>query len=332
MVTAHTVRAMSSISTVIASSPVTRALSVLGDRWTLLILRDAFQGARRFEQFRTLNGAARSTLTSRLNGLVENGILQRVQYNAAPPRFEYHFTEKGLALYGATLVTWRWEHRWAPSGAGIPKSLRHKVCKHSMLPEVACGTCGERIEMHDTTFEIEKSATRARVMRQSPVSALAVRRLSTVSAESHRGANAALLHITDIMGDRWTPLVLSAAFMGLRRFDEIQSALDIATNILTHRLNSLVDHEIMQRERYSERPPRFEYRLTQKGRDLYPHALMLMQWGERWLAASGGPTLRVIHKPCGAKIDPVVTCSHCHAVLDRHDVTFPVTAATDSRS
>ncbi len=327
---------MSSISTVIANSPVTRALSVVGDRWTLLILRDAFQGARRFEEFRTLNGAARSTLTSRLNGLVKNGILERIQYSDAPPRFEYHLTEKGLALYGVTLVTWRWEHRWAPSGAGIPKSLRHKVCKHSMLPVVSCAKCGESIEMGDTAFDIKEPATRTRAVRKATASgaasALAVRRLSSVNAESHRGANAALLHITDIMGDRWTPIVLSAAFLGLRRFDEIQAALDIATNILTHRLNSLVDHEIMQRERYSERPPRFEYRLTQKGRDLFPHALMLLQWGEHWLPEASGPVMRVIHKTCGAKIEPVVTCSHCHGVIDRHDVTFPNTASTNTRS
>lgn len=329
---AHTVREMSSIAKVIANSPVTRSLGVIGDRWTLLILRDAFQGAHRFEQFRNLNGAARSTLTSRLNGLVENGVLERVQYTDAPPRFEYRLTEKGLALYGVTLVTWRWEHRWAPSGAGIPKSLRHNVCKHAMQPEVSCASCGERIELRDTYFEIQELPAAARTARRARASAQAVRRLSTVNAESHRGANSALLHITDILGDRWTPLVLSAAFLGLRRFDEMQSALEIATNILTHRLNGLVDHEIMQRERYSERPPRFEYRLTKKGRDLYPHALMLLHWGERWLPASGGPALRVFHKPCGSRLDPVVTCSHCHGVIDRHEVTFPNAAGAQKRA
>ena len=103
-----------------------------------------------------------------------------------------------------------------------------------------------------------------------------------MNAESSR-RQSAFVHITDILGDRWTPLVLCAAFLGLRRFDEIQSGLEIATNILTHRLNYLVDHRILERRQYSERPPRYEYRLTQKGRDLFPHALMLMQWGDRWL-------------------------------------------------
>ena len=311
---------------IIAASSVTRALRVIGDRWTLLILRDAFQGAHRFEEFRSLSGAARSTLTSRLNGLVDNGLLEKVLYSEAPPRFEYRLTEKGLALYGVTLVTWRWEHRWAPSGAGIPRYLRHNVCKHAMQPEVACAHCKERIEFGDTSYEIVVGSSRARAATPR------FRRLSSVNAKSHRGANASFVHITDILGDRWTPMVLSASFLGLHRFDEIQSGLEIATNILTHRLNYLVEHRILERRPYSERPPRYEYRLTQKGRDLFPHALMLMQWGDRWLAPPAGPNLRVFHKTCGAQLKAVVTCGHCHKAIDPHDVTFPPVANSEAES
>jgi DNA-binding HxlR family transcriptional regulator len=308
---------------VIAASSVTRALRVIGDRWTLLILRDAFQGAHRFEEFRSLSGAARSTLTSRLNGLVENGLLEKVRYCEAPPRFEYRLTEKGIALYGVTLVTWRWEHKWAPSGAGIPRYLRHNVCKHAMQPEVTCEHCGERVEFGDTSYEVVAGTSRSRAATPR------FRRLSSVNAQSHRGANTAFVHITDILGDRWTPMVLSAGFFGLHRFDEIQSGLEIATNILTHRLNYLVEHGILERRPYSERPPRYEYRLTEKGRDLFPHALMLMQWGDRWLAPAGGPNLRVFHKTCGERLRAVVACSHCHQPIDPHDVTFPPGGASE---
>jgi DNA-binding HxlR family transcriptional regulator len=311
---------MPSNAKIIAASSVTRALSVIGDRWTLLILRDAFQGAHRFEEFRNLSGAARSTLTSRLNGLVENGLLERVRYSAAPPRFEYRLTAMGLALYGVTLVTWRWEHHWAPSGAGIPRYLRHNVCKHAMQPDTMCSSCGKVVDLRDTGYEIVATAGRSRAATPR------YRRLSSVNAESHRGTSSAFVHITDILGDRWTPLVLCAAFLGLRRFDEIQSGLEIATNILTHRLNYLVDHRILERRQYSERPPRYEYRLTEKGRDLYPHALMLMQWGDKWLAPAAGPNIRVFHKTCGARLNAVVACSHCHKTIDPHDVTFPPVA------
>src|SRR4026208_911504 len=126
---------MPSQAKIIAAQSDTPAMSGSGGRWTLLILRDAFQGAHRFEEFRNLSGAARSTLTSRLNGLVKNGLLERIGYSDAPPRFEYRLTAMGLALYGVTLVTWRWEHRWAPSGAGTPRYLRPNVGKHARPPE-----------------------------------------------------------------------------------------------------------------------------------------------------------------------------------------------------
>jgi DNA-binding HxlR family transcriptional regulator len=316
---------MPSNAKIIAASSVTRALTVIGDRWTLLILRDAFQGAHRFEEFRNLSGAARSTLTSRLNGLVENGLLEKVQYSDAPPRFEYRLTEKGLALYGVTLVTWRWEHLWAPSGAGIPRYLRHNLCKHAMQPEVTCAKCGKAVDIHETSYEFVPTPGRSRAATPR------FRRLSSVNAETHKGASSAFVHITDILGDRWTPLVLCAAFLGLKRFDEIQSGLEIATNILTHRLNYLVDHSILERSQYSERPPRYEYRLTEKGRDLFPHALMLMQWGDKWLMP-GGTNVRVYHKPCDSRLNAAVTCSHCHKPIDPHDVTFPPVAESASRA
>ncbi|HEY6642458.1 helix-turn-helix domain-containing protein [Povalibacter sp.] len=306
---------------IIAASSVTRALSVIGDRWTLLILRDAFKGAHRFEEFRTLSGAARSTLTSRLNGLVENGLLERVRYSESPPRFEYRLTDRGRSLYGVTLVIWRWEHRWGPSGAGIPSYLRHNVCGHAMKPDLTCSGCKQHIELKDTSYEVVAGSGRVKASKPR------FRRLSSITVDNHRGANDAFVRTTDILGDRWMPLVLSAAFFGLRRFDEIQSGLEIATNILTHRLNTLVAHDILKRCQYSDRPPRFEYRLTEKGRDLYPHALLLMQWGDRWLAPSGGPNLRIVHKTCGTYLGALVTCSHCHAAIDPHDVTFPPSIA-----
>ncbi|HEY0941968.1 MAG TPA: helix-turn-helix domain-containing protein [Steroidobacter sp.] len=308
-------------SRIIATGSVSRALGIIGDRWTLLILRDVFQGAHRFEELRALTGAARSTLTSRLNGLVDAGILKRVRYSDAPPRYEYWLSDQGLDLYGATLLIWRWEHIWAPADSGIPRYLRHKACGHGMKPLLSCSACGKEVTLDSTRYEIVK-ATEKRVSAPRPL----FRRLSSVTSESHRGSNSAFVHVTDIMGDRWTPLVLSAAFYGLHRFDDIQSALEIATNILTHRLNYLVDHGIFERSLYSQHPPRYEYKLTKKGRDLYPTALSLMQWGDRWLAPASGANLRIFHKDCGAELVACVTCDYCHAAIGPHDVTFPPAA------
>ena len=129
------------------------------------------------------------------------------------------------------------------------------------------------------------------------------------------------------VGDRWTLLILRDAFRGVRRFGDFCADLGIARNILTDRLEKLVDAGIFVKVPYQERPLRHEYRLTDKGRDLFPHALMLMQWGDRWLAPGSGPNLRVSHKPCGTQLGALVTCSHCHAAIDPHDVTFPPSAS-----
>ena len=124
----------------------------------------------------------------------------------------------------------------------------------------------------------------------------------------------------DLVGDRWTMLVLREAFFGIRRFEELRRNTGAARNILTDRLNRLVDAEILRRERYSERPPRDEYRLTEKGRDLYPLLIALAQWGGKWGELELGPPTRLQHKACGAVVDPQLTCPECGEPIDAHSM------------
>jgi DNA-binding HxlR family transcriptional regulator len=124
----------------------------------------------------------------------------------------------------------------------------------------------------------------------------------------------------DIVGERWTLLVLREAFMGVRRFEQMQRDLGIARNILAARLQTLVGHGILERRRYSERPPRYEYRLTQKGLDLYPALVSIMQWGDRYVAGKGGPPLVLRHKACGQHTEPHLACSECGEPLGARDV------------
>jgi DNA-binding HxlR family transcriptional regulator len=122
-----------------------RCLSVVGDRWTLLILREAFLGTRRFEDFQAHLGVTRHRLADRLRKLVDNGILDRARYQDRPPRSEYHLTEKGRDLYPVIVSLVRWGDRWMAGEAGPPVELVHQSCGKTMMPELVCPECGEGI-------------------------------------------------------------------------------------------------------------------------------------------------------------------------------------------
>ena len=124
----------------------------------------------------------------------------------------------------------------------------------------------------------------------------------------------------DILGERWTFLILRESFYGVRRFSDMQRNLGIARNILSTRLQSLVRAGILERRLYQEEPERFEYRLTQSGRDLYPAVIAIMKWGDEYLAEEAGPPV-VLRHSCGELIDPVLVCNHCGGALHPHDVT-----------
>ena len=124
----------------------------------------------------------------------------------------------------------------------------------------------------------------------------------------------------EILGERWTFLILHEAFHGVRRFSAMQRNLGIARNILSTRLQTLVRAGILERRLYHEEPERFEYRLTQAGRDLYPAVIAIMKWGDEYLADEAGPPV-VLRHTCGELIDPVLVCNCCAQPLHPHDVT-----------
>lgn len=123
-----------------------------------------------------------------------------------------------------------------------------------------------------------------------------------------------------VIGDRWTLLILREAFLRVRRFDEFQQRLGIGRPILADRLQKLVAHGVLTKVAYHDSPTRYEYRLTPKGRDLYPVVLSIVHWGDVHLTGGKGRPVVHEHKACGAVFDPVMTCSHCAAPLDPRDV------------
>ena len=122
------------------------------------------------------------------------------------------------------------------------------------------------------------------------------------------------------IGDRWTMLIIRDAFLGVRRFDDFQRELGVARNVLTDRLGRLVDEGILEKHAYQERPERFEYRLTDKGVDLWPVLVSLMKWGDRHSPADAGPPTLIIHRDCGGEVTGHLTCATCGASLTARDV------------
>jgi DNA-binding HxlR family transcriptional regulator len=129
---------------------------------------------------------------------------------------------------------------------------------------------------------------------------------------------AATLRVT---GDRWSALLIRESFYGSTRFDDFQQRLSIATNILTQRLRRLVDLGILTRTAYRQRPHRHEYRLTEKGLDLYPVPLSMLAWGDRWVFA-GRPPVRLTHDKCQRPLTPILTCSACTKPISHADIAF----------
>lgn len=124
-----------------------------------------------------------------------------------------------------------------------------------------------------------------------------------------------------IVGDRWTLLVLRECFLRVRRFEEFEQRLGIARHVLADRLKKLTEAGVLRKEPYQERPRREEYRLTDKGLELYPVLLALLDWGDKWLAGPEGPPLLRRHKNCGHVAQAVHTCSACGEELKARDVT-----------
>ena len=124
----------------------------------------------------------------------------------------------------------------------------------------------------------------------------------------------------EVVGERWSLLILRNVLLGLRRFDEIQENLGIARNVLQTRLTRLLDHGVLKKRLYQEHPPRYEYRLTEKGLDLWPTIVALMQWGDRYAIPAGGPVVLLEHRGCGGAVNEHRLCETCGAKLSVRDV------------
>lgn len=295
---------------------VARTVEILSDAWMFLVLRESFFGARRFEQFQHVLKLPRNTLVLRLRKLTTLGLMHKVGYSSSPGRYDYRLTTMGRDLYPTMLSLLRFGDDWLGQGESLPLQLIHRRCGARCSPVVVCSACEQPVRARDVEYrpgpgtgEDARDADRKRSRRASDPAILERVRPCSVARS------------LQIIGDRWTFLLIRELFFGVRRFDEFAANLGIASNILTDRLQRLTGHGIIGKHAYQTRPERFEYRFTERGLDLYGPMIVMMRWGDRWLSG-GKPPLLLRHKPCGKDFFARVVCSACREELDPKEMQY----------
>jgi len=140
-----------------------------------------------------------------------------------------------------------------------------------------------------------------------------------VLRHDYPGQTCSIAKALEVVGERWTLLIVRDVMTRHRRFDELQKSLGVARNVLSARLQRLVEEDILERRPYQESPERYEYFLTEKGLDLWPPLIALLGWGDRHTEYPDGPPLLVFHKECGGSVSDRGVCERCGQTLNARD-------------
>lgn len=149
----------------LVADSVAEALVIVRDKWTFLIVRELFFGVSRFTDLEHNLGVARNVLSQRLKGMLESGLIKRKQYSDFPPRFSYHFTEKGRDLYGVSVALMQWGDRWLVEKP--PLTLHHKSDHGSVEQVIRCKECGEVLSVFDVEYRYEFDAVQRHAQKGS---------------------------------------------------------------------------------------------------------------------------------------------------------------------
>lgn len=291
---------------------VERTLSILSDAWTFLVLREFYLGARRFEQIRSVLDIPRSTLSERLNLLVQSRLLVKEPAGQST-RHDYRLTAAGMDLYAVMLALLRFGDDRLRQGEPFPVTLTHTACAHTCHPQTVCSACGHEVNARRVRYRDGPGAGFSRP-------AAPKRRRTGDLAKFQRGRPDSVARTLGILADRWTFLVIREFFFRATRYDDLLSRLGIATNILTDRLARLVEQGILQRVKYADQPVRYEYRLTDTGLELYLPLIQMLRWGDRWLGKK--PPLILTHVDCGMDFRPLIVCGHCRGQLEARAMSY----------
>ena len=268
-------------------------LGLLGDEWSLLILREALLGASRFVDWRARLPVSNAVLTARLTRLTDAGLFLRGN--------GYRLTERGADVWSILLSIWAWEDRWVASHVEHLPGRVHRLCGKPFDPVLVCSACDTPVLAADHSLEggfgpsgsWDRSVPEATTRRRSA------------------GSEAGFFPETNaLIGNRWSAALVGAAFQGVHRFSDFQRCLNTSPTMVADRIRTLCSLGVLSDD----------YRLTAKGLAFFPVVMCLVAWAQRWFRAAEGPALIHRHIPCVSTFIAALDCSTCGDRLARKDV------------
>jgi DNA-binding HxlR family transcriptional regulator len=258
-----------------------RAINILSDVWSFLIICEAFAGCRRFEDLCVATGIPRSTLVERLRRLTNEGILRTIEYSRTSQRVKYALTQAGIDLYPIFIALTRFGGELPCKGKLSSTKFIHSSCGVACAPIVSCSSCCEPLNARDVRYSDRTQVFGVSIDRSK----------------------------------KWSFLIIREAFYCEIHFDSLQSRLSIASNMLSERLKRLVEQGVLSRERYHRACDRFSYRLTPMGHRLYGPLILAVTWNDRWVAGNE-PSLHLKHLNSGREFTPFLACDQCSGPIN----------------
>lgn len=281
----HSTRSLD-VAAHVAASIVPAVLDVIGQSWSLGIIEALLLGDKSFGQLLLELSIPRSTLSARLKHLAAMRCLE-------PSSNGYRLTPSGQALLPVVSLARAWD-----SAADIRSNGFMHQCGRVFSPVLVCACCVRPVRAKDIHLDSPGDIPQ---LQSLPKPA----RRSRAEFSANQGLNAA-----ELLGDRWTALIVALGFYGVQRYSDIARHLAIAPNILADRLLRLCDGQVLLRETEHD-TGRPVYRFSERGLQLFSLIVVLIEWGDHWLRpAQQLPTL-MRHLPCGQVLKPLLRCSSC---------------------
>ncbi|KRW58855.1 winged helix-turn-helix transcriptional regulator [Pseudomonas sp. TTU2014-080ASC] len=275
-------------------------LEILGDPWNLKLVRSVADAPKKFVSLAEALKISRAALSTRLNRLEEQGCLARQQYCEFPPRYEYALTPMGDALRPTLLLLDQWNREWLHNHEqeSAPVTCHH--CHEALQLAVVCRHCSEPLALNNV-----KPLFFHDLPEHTPLQSY--RRTRHTLASKERSVLPEDVSAEEWLRDRWSSLIIGALLFGVRRFNDLQSILDIAPNILSGRLELLQQASMASRREDG-------YRLLPRGAALYPAIIAMSGWGRQWLPAAQHSEngWRMLHISCGNWANHKYICKACN--------------------